>query len=156
MVFPKGSSADVLSPYNEEPAENGVLLDPYWKSKKNTSPEGKFIGCTDTNSCAAICPNTFLTNGKATPAHCPPTFTLVCDWNVPPFPVPPLVCDDSTTSCLAWFSRIRPILFLWAPSIPSNKPVLSHLLANLAASDCKDWYGFALSNKEFKLIFLVF
>jgi hypothetical protein len=30
------------------------------------------------------------------------------------------------------------------------------LLANLAASDCKDWYGFALSNRVFKLIFFCF
>ena len=33
-----------LSPYIEPPVVNGFLVVPYWKSKKNTRPEGKFIG----------------------------------------------------------------------------------------------------------------
>ena len=32
-------------------------------------PEGKFIGCTETNSCADISPKILLTNGRATPDH---------------------------------------------------------------------------------------
>jgi len=48
------------------------------------------------------------------------------------------------------------MLFFWDPFIPSNKPVFSHLPANLAASDYKEEYGFALSNKEFKLILFNF
>ena len=48
------------------------LVSPYWKSKKNTRPEGKFIGCTETNSLDDKEPNTLRTNGRATPAHCSP------------------------------------------------------------------------------------
>jgi len=45
---------------------------PYWKSKKKTRPEGKFIGCTDMNSLVDKEPNTLRTNGKATPAQVSP------------------------------------------------------------------------------------
>ena len=34
----------VFVPYKELPAVKGVLVFPYWKSKKNTKPAGKFIG----------------------------------------------------------------------------------------------------------------
>ena len=96
-MLPNGSSADVVFPYNEDVAVNGVLVVPYWKSKKNTRPEGRFIGCTETNSLDDYCPNTFLTNGRATPAHCPPVPAV----NLPVEAVPPPVCELSTTSCLA-------------------------------------------------------
>ena len=33
-----------LAPYKELPEVNGLLSVPYWKSKKNTRPDGKFIG----------------------------------------------------------------------------------------------------------------
>jgi hypothetical protein len=52
--------------------EHCLASPPYWKSKKNTRPEGRFIGCTDINSLVDKEPNTLRTNGSATPAHCSP------------------------------------------------------------------------------------
>ena len=45
----------------------------------------------------------------------------------------------SVTNCLAWFSNKRDILFLSTSTKPSNKPVLVHFPASLAASDWSDF-----------------
>ena len=46
-----------------------VADDPIFKQTVDLSPDGRFIGCTETKSFAAISAKILLTNGKATPDH---------------------------------------------------------------------------------------
>ena len=75
----------------------------YLKSKKNTSPDGRFIAWTLTKSLAAISAKTLLTNGRATPDHSSwPEVSAESG----------LVFDASCTNWRAWFSKRIAVLCL--------------------------------------------
>ena len=119
MPFVESVTPNTLSFWLSFPAD--VLYPgcpvPYLKSSQNTSPEGRFIGCTDKKSCDDTSANTRRTKGSAIPAH------SSLPWTVP-------VRFASSTNCPAWFSSNCAMLPLCGPFKPSSNPVRSHFFVN--------------------------